>query len=126
MSIFSADEMAYLREQRLGRIATVNADHEPHVVPVGFRLNPETGAIDIGGFNLERTRKFRDLKSRPQVAFVVDDLLSTNPWQARGIEIRGTARVFHQGGQQINPALGPAWIQITPTRVHSWGLGGDS
>ena len=126
MSTFYDKEVEYLREQILGRIATVNPDGQPHVVPVGFRYNAETGTIDIGGHNLERTRKFRDASAHPQVAFVVDDLLTTNPWRPRGLEIRGTARVFTEGGERIGPGFGGPWIRITPQRVISWGLDADS
>ena len=41
MSAFTEKEIEYLREQRLGRLATVNARGEPHVVPVAFRYNRE-------------------------------------------------------------------------------------
>ena len=49
MSAFTPAEIAYLQSQRLGRLATVNAAGEPHVVPVAFRYNPELDTIDIGG-----------------------------------------------------------------------------
>ena len=34
-----AAEIAYLRGQRLGRLATVNAAGEPHVAQIAFRYN---------------------------------------------------------------------------------------
>jgi hypothetical protein len=37
MSIFTPAEKVYLQSQRLGRLATVGPDGQPHVVPVGFR-----------------------------------------------------------------------------------------
>src|SRR4051794_30501098 len=46
MSAFSEAEIAYLRSQRLGRLATVGPDSQPHVVPVGFRYNAEHDAIE--------------------------------------------------------------------------------
>jgi pyridoxamine 5'-phosphate oxidase family protein len=49
MSAFSAAEIAYLRSQQLGRLATVGPNAQPHVVPVGFRYNPLEDSIDIGG-----------------------------------------------------------------------------
>jgi nitroimidazol reductase NimA-like FMN-containing flavoprotein (pyridoxamine 5'-phosphate oxidase superfamily) len=39
MSSFTPDEIAYLQSQRLGRLATVGPDGQPHVVPVSFRYN---------------------------------------------------------------------------------------
>ena len=42
MSVFTDKELDYLNGQRLGRIATVGADGQPHVVPTSFRYNPTT------------------------------------------------------------------------------------
>jgi pyridoxamine 5'-phosphate oxidase family protein len=81
MSAFTDNELAYLQTQRLGRLATVGADGTPHAVPVGFRVDPEAGAIEIGGRNLAASKKFRDLRDRPRAAFVVDDLETTDPWR---------------------------------------------
>ena len=39
MSAFTDAEISYLKIQRLGRLATVGPDGQPHVVPVGFRYN---------------------------------------------------------------------------------------
>ncbi len=58
-------------------------DGQPHVVPVGFRYNAKLDTIDIGGHALERTKKFRDVKANPRVAFVVDDVLP--PWRPRSV-----------------------------------------
>ncbi len=60
MSRFTAEEIAYLASQRLGRLATVNGKGDLHVVPVGFRYNPEQDTIDIGGFNMATSKKYRE------------------------------------------------------------------
>ncbi len=119
---FTERERAYLGEQRLGRLATVDGRGRPHVVPTGFRIDADEGAIQIGGHDLASTRKFRDARDHPDVAFVVDDLVSVSPWQARGIEVRGRAEVFTEGGERLGPGFGPAWMRIIPARVTSWGL----
>src|SRR5579864_3482118 len=102
MSVFTADEIAYLSSQRLGRLATA-ADGQPHVVPVGFRYNPELDTIDIGGHGFAQSKKFRDVQKNPRVAFVVDDLASIDPWRPRGIEIRGVAEIVREGGKGVMP-----------------------
>ena len=62
MSVFTAAELSYLSGGRqLGRIATVGADGTPHVVPVGWIYNAARDAIEIGGIELERSKKFRDI-----------------------------------------------------------------
>lgn len=124
MSNFTAKEIEYLQSQRLGRLATVNAQGDPHVVPVAFRYNPELDTIDIGGHNIGPTKKFREAAQQGRVAFVVDDVLP--PWQARGIEIRGRAETFPTGGQTVNKDFSPELIRITPARIIGWGIDSDA
>jgi pyridoxamine 5'-phosphate oxidase family protein len=42
MSVFTDKELEYLAGQRLGRIAPVGPDGQPHVVPTTFRITPGT------------------------------------------------------------------------------------
>jgi pyridoxamine 5'-phosphate oxidase family protein len=112
--VLRAAELEYLAGGRqLGRIATVGADGTPHVVPVAWFYNAARETIDIGGHDLEHTKKFRDVARTGRVAIVIDDLASTDPWRPRGIEIRGR-------GEAI--ALPTPLIRIHPERIVSWGL----
>jgi pyridoxamine 5'-phosphate oxidase family protein len=113
MSVFTDGEQRYLTERRLGRIATVGKDGTPHVVPVGWTFNAEQDAIDVGGMDFAKTKKFRDAKRSGRAAIVVDDLLSTDPWQPRGIEVRGRAETI-DGDRPL--------IRIHPERIVSWGI----
>lgn len=122
MSHFTDAEIAYLQSQRLGRIATVGPDGHPHVVPVGFRYNPELDTIDIGGHDFAKRKKYRDVQHNPWVAFVVDDLASTNPWRPRMLEIRGTAEVLGSGGGQVIPGFDQEMFRILPHRIVSIGI----
>ena len=121
MDTFNEGERAYLAGGLLGRLATVDGGGRPHVVPTGFRFDADEGVIYVGGHNMAGTKKFRDVLANPWVAFVVDDLASTNPWRARGIEVRGEAEALTDGGDALGS--GVARIRITPTRIASWGLG---
>ena len=123
MSKFTPEEIAYLQSQRLGRLATVSEKGEPHVVPVGFRYNPEQDSIDIGGHNIVPTKKYRDAVRYGRVAFVVDDVLP--PWKPRMIEVRGTVQGLPEGGKAIVEAFSPEILRITPTRIISFGLNSD-
>ena len=113
MSGFTQKEVEYLTEQRLGRLATVSASGRPHVVPVGFRVDPELGVVDIRGRDMGRTKKFRDVAQTGRVAFVVDDVLP--PWRARIVEVHGRAEV-----------LGDESIRIFPERIVGWGIDPDA
>lgn len=64
MTTFDQHEPRFRRNPRpaqLGRIATVAADGLPHVVPVGSRLTTDESEIEIGGLDLTRSKKFKDV-----------------------------------------------------------------
>ena len=122
MSVFTEKEIEYLEGQRLGRLATVNGAGEPHVVPVGFRYNADLDAIDIGGHNLSRSKKFRDATATGRAAFVVDDVLPGGAWKARGVEVRGRAEVFSEGDEGVDGGFGAELIRLHPTRIVGWGI----
>ena len=117
-------ELAYLSTQRLGRLATVAPDGSPQNNPVGFHYNPRTETIDIYGLNMGATRKFRNVRSNPNVALVVDDLASVEPWQVRGVEIRGNAEAL-TGEAPPTASLSREIIRIHPRRVISWNIDPD-
>lgn len=122
MSVFTPEEINYLNQQRLARIATVGPDGKPHVVPVGFRYNPDTDTIDIGGHNFAQRKKWRDVETNPNVAVVMDDIVSTSPWSVRGIEIRGEAERLMSGGNTVAAGFDSALFRIRPERIVSWGI----
>ncbi len=119
LSVFSDAELAYLGERRLGRLATVDSRGLPHVVPLGWRYNPEHDTIDVTGRNLSQTAKFRHASANPNVALVVDDVLP--PWRPRAVEVRGRAEVITDAVGSGGEPLG-ALIRIHPLKVISWGL----
>lgn len=123
MSVFSQIEIDYLGGQKLGRLATVGADGAPRVTPVGFRYNPATDSIDIGGHGLLASKKWRDVVAEPRVAFIVDDVLP--PWRPRGVEVRGQAEQVTGPGLAFGPGYDEALIRIRPARIRSFGLEGD-
>ena len=122
LNSFTDEEIEYLKSQRLGRLATVGPDGQPHVVPVGFRYNSELGTIDIGGHDFAKRKKWRDAHSNPKVAFVVDDIASVDPWRVRGVEVRGEVEVLTTGGKAVMPFFDDEMFRIKPKRVYSWGL----
>jgi pyridoxamine 5'-phosphate oxidase family protein len=119
----SSAQIEYLAGQRLGRLATAGADARPHVVPTSFRYDPELGTIDIGGHHVADTKKYRDVAANGWAAFVVDDLVSVEPWRPRMLEIRGRAEAIPSGGAHLGPGFGEAFIRIHPVKVNSFGIG---
>jgi pyridoxamine 5'-phosphate oxidase family protein len=112
-------EIDYLGAQRLGRLATIQPDGSPQVKPVGFRYNAELDTIDIVGFRMSASQKFRNVSRDGRAALVVDDIVSTQPWRVRFLEIRGIAdAVPGSDGGGADTAL----IRIHPRRILSFGI----
>jgi pyridoxamine 5'-phosphate oxidase family protein len=120
MSVFTEKELVYLAGQRLGRIATVGLDGQPHVVPTSFRYNAEYDAIDVGGLRMSQTKKLRDVQRTGRASIVIDDVLP--PWQPRMIEVRGTAAVIPSGGKALNERFEDTIVRIRPARIISFGI----
>src|SRR6476646_4450489 len=89
--VFEPAEESYLKSRLIARLATAAPDGTVQNSPVGFFLNDELNTFDIWGQRMGRTKKFANVAGYPQAALVIDDLVSVNPWIARGIEIRGLA-----------------------------------
>ncbi len=109
---FTEREAEYLMENRLGRIATVSLDQQPHVVPIVCEFDGRY--IYFSGWNLKKSLKFRNMVGNNKVALVVDDLAPVDRWAPRGIEIRGVAEEIEKDGY--------LYVRITPLRKVSWGL----
>ena len=123
MNACSDNELAYLAEPRLGRLATIGPDGLPHIVPLSWSYNPALDTIDIGGRDFARTRKFRNVQANPKVALVIDDVVP--PWQPRAVMVRGSAEALQDAADADGERLGPI-IRVHPTEVISWGLDGTT
>lgn len=118
---FTQAELDYLATQRLARLATVAPDGTLQVSPVGFFLNRD-GTVDIGGAAMGRTKKFRNVVASGRAAVVIDDIASLDPWEVRGVEIRGSAEAISDTDPPMR-GFSKEIIRIHPTRIISWGLG---
>lgn len=118
---FTQAELDYLGTQRLGRLATVAQDGTLQVSPTSFFLRPD-GTLDIGGAAMGRSKKFRNVAASGRAAFVIDDIASFDPWEVRGVEIRGTAEALTDQEPPM-PGFSKELIRIHPRRIISWGLG---
>lgn len=120
---FTEDEIAYLRSQPLARVATLSEDGQPDVVPLAFEF--DDGRFWIGGVGASvlGTRKFRNLLAgRRKVSLVVDDLVSLQPFVARGIRVYGVADEPVERVGLVGPGV---YAPITPTVSWSWNLAGE-
>jgi pyridoxamine 5'-phosphate oxidase family protein len=121
---FKPHELEFLRQAELARLATVQPDGTPQNSPVGFTYNDELGTIDIAGYRMSKSQKYRNIARNDKVALVVDDITSRDPWRVRCLEIRGTAeqaqtaRAHGAAGDELDTAI----IRVTPRRIISFGI----
>jgi pyridoxamine 5'-phosphate oxidase family protein len=121
MSHFTENEIAYMQEQRLGRLSTLAPDGAPNNVPVAFHYNAELDTIDIRGFKMKTSKKFRNIQRDGRVSFVIDDVLP--PWEPRGVEIRGVAVALDEPNPPYQArGMDGALIRIRPAKIISWGI----
>lgn len=120
---FSPEEITYLQSQPLARLATRSPEGHPDVVPVALEFDGTYFWFGGSGSSVLKTRKFRNvLAGSPEVAFVVDDMISFNPFIARGIRVYGRA----EGPVERVGMVGPGhFMRITPTVSWSWNMGGE-
>lgn len=113
-----------MHQADLGRLATIRPDGTPQVSPVGFTYNEQLGTIDVTGYNMSQSRKYRNIIHNNNVAFVVDDIPSRAPWRVRCLEIRGAATpaaapaARGAAGDELDTAI----IRIIPRRIISFGI----
>jgi pyridoxamine 5'-phosphate oxidase family protein len=122
MNVFTPAEIAYLRSQKLARLATIGPDGAPQVRPVGFALDEATGTIDIIGRDNPATQKWRNIVRDGRVAFVVDDLAPGDGRRPRALEVRGRAEALPDAFSPAFPGARPGVIRIHPERVLAFGI----
>ncbi len=123
--IFTDPEYHYLIEHPLGRLATIGPDGAPQAHPVAFWVDLDTGVIKIGGPELSRSQKYRNVRADPRVSLVVDDQSTTaNPigQTGRGIEIRGVVEIVDTK-EPLVPGFSPETFHIHPHRIVRWNIG---
>ena len=129
-TFFSEKEIEYIKSQHLVRIATAsvsskeeeNGSIQPDVVPVGFDFDGEY--FYVGGMNIVKSKKYKNVLKNNKVAIVIDDLKSVDPWDPRGMKIYGIADIVtRQGGYMESTGhSNPQYIRISPKKKWSWGI----
>ena len=128
---FSVAETAFLKEQEVGRLATVSGRSMPQITPVLYVFDSGNlyFATDYG------TKKLDNMKLNNRVAMVVDSYAR----QPKGITVQGSVKIIENGAEfarieklleerhgyyKANPFKeGEAPIIIIgPTTKASWGL----
>ena len=120
--------------ERVARVATAGPGGMPHVVPICHVV-----ADGLIYFASGEGRKVKNLEANPRVALTVD--LYSDAWaQIRGVMVQGRATLIRRGPRfrKIRRQLYAKYpqypgrapldesdsviVEMTPTRVFSWGL----
>jgi PPOX class probable F420-dependent enzyme len=107
----TSGEREIVRWARVARLATVDADGRPHVVPISPVLDGEVLLFATD----EESVKVRNLRRNPHVALVFDDYLED--WgRLRAVMVRGTARVLDHGPEweRVRDLLYAKYVQYVP------------
>jgi PPOX class probable F420-dependent enzyme len=94
-----------LREARVARLATIDPDGRPHLVPIVFALDGDTlySAVDHKPKRSQRLRRIENARERPEVTILVDHY--EEDWRRLWwVRLRGRARVL-DGGDECEHAL---------------------
>lgn len=138
--MFTSHERAYLERAPLGRLATVDSEQRPHVIPICFAFVDDTLVSPIDEKPKEGEipdlQRCRNIRADPRVALVVDHYASD--WANLGwVQIRGTASITDAASDGHGRAISrlrekydqyakhdlenrPV-IRLEPSRVLSWG-----
>jgi pyridoxamine 5'-phosphate oxidase family protein len=120
---FTDQEIAYMRSQPIARLTSVSADGQPDVIPLGFEFDGTFFWVGGSGPTVVDTRKFRNVRDgNHKVALVIDDMVSFDPFIARGIRIYGHAEQPFKRVGMVGPGT---YMRITPTISWSWNMAGE-
>ncbi len=131
----SGKVLAFIRSQRVGRVATVGRGGQAHNVPVCLVF--VSGRLYFA--SAKNARKVRNIRSHPQVALSFDEY-NENWKRLAGVLVLGKAAVVDQGPafRRVRQALYRKYKQyarsapieegesviigVTPRETFSWGL----
>ena len=118
-------EQRFLARQARGHLATVGPDGTPQVKPVGFTYNRALGTVEVAGFNMAGSAKYRNVQANPRVSFVVDEVSEPGMAGDHFLELRGLAETVI-GSREPDGHLSAEIIRIHPRRVVSFNVDPDS
>jgi PPOX class probable F420-dependent enzyme len=129
---------ARLAAARVARLATIDPDGRPHLVPIVFALAGDTlySAVDRKPKRSTTLRRIENARARPDVTVLVDHY--EDDWRRLWwIRLRGRARVLDDGAEhdralallaekypqyRVEPPVGPV-LAVDVREVRGWSAG---
>jgi PPOX class probable F420-dependent enzyme len=98
--VISDEQAAFLTAQRVGRLASADAQARPHVVPVCFAIDGANLYVTIDEKPKQAAaqplKRLRNIMANPALAFVADRY--DEDWRQLGwVMLRGKAEILQQG-----------------------------
>ncbi len=109
---FSENELRYLAERSLARLAFVCSDMQAHIMPVLYEF--DGSYFYLSGWNLKYSQRFQEVPETSKVTLLVDDIDSPTRWVPRGIEVTGEAETKEKDDY--------VYVRIKPVNKTSWGF----
>ncbi len=94
MAMTSEERDTFLRETRIAKIATLNADGSPTMVPVWFEWDGETARV----FTSKTSPKVKRIQADPRVALSVEEGVGV---PERWVTIEGTCSISTDGTRDL-------------------------
>lgn len=91
----------FIDAQRVGRLATVDGEGRPHIIPVCFVLADTTvySAIDEKPKNDGPLRRLRNIAENAHVQLLLDVYDDADWTRLRYVQLRGVARIIESGAE---------------------------
>ena len=108
MLTLTAGQIAFIRAQRVGRLATADAGGRPHVVPVCYASDGTSFYIALDAkpkrVAPDRLKRVRNIRENPQVALVIDRY--AEDWSTLAyLLVHGTALLLPPGDEEQRRAV---------------------
>ena len=132
---------AFLERQRVARLATVDEEGRPHLIPMCFALldGALVSVVDDKPKRSLRLRRLRNIQMHPEVAVLCDEY--SEDWtRLAWVMLRGQASIIQSGEEHVRAVAGlrerysqyrshdlrdrPV-IRIEAREALHWGLPGD-
>jgi len=118
---FSDTELAFIKEQKIGRLATASPTGAPDVAPALAIYRRSLGVFLFAAQGIERTRRYNNARRNPYASLVFD-AIRWEPHELQGVKVAGSIEV-HIADDEINlGATGIPLLVLRPERTWSWGF----
>ena len=131
-------EYQFISEQRVARLATVDASGQPAIIPIVYAFDGVALFTPLDAkpkrVPVDQLQRVRNINANPSVAVIIDSY--SEDWRRLAwVHVRGQARIITNGDEytagiallsakytqyEHMPLAGRQLIMIEPTRIRSW------